>query len=215
MAACRLEQAGERVVVDRLLGLLEAVAQEAGELGRRDRTDLETLGAAPERLVRVVEDPLEDVPLAPEVDVRHLGLLLEDRPHQVGVVAVDRDDLLELVEHEGGAAAPLGGDLAGKHEERLDRVVDRGPAPARVEDEAQAPVDRVDLHRRRDAEPAEEPRRPLDRLAGGRLQVAVDGLGEGGGEALLRRRPHQVAEPTRRPPRIARCAARRTRDDFP
>ena len=145
----------------------------------------------------------------------HLGLLLEDRPHQVRVGAVERDDLLELVEDEHGAPLALGGDLARKCEQRLDRVVDRRALPAAVEDKPKAPVDRIDLHRRRDAETAEEPRRLLDRLPGGSLEIAVDRLREGGREALLRRRPHQVAVADEDPLRIARCAARSTSDDLP
>ena len=189
----RTEQAVDRLVVDALLRLLETPAQEAGELGRRDRPDLEALRAPPERLVLVVEDPLEEVALAPEVDVADLRLLLEDRAHQLRVVAVDREDLLELVEDEHGAAPALGRDPARESEERLDRVVDGRAPPARMEDEAQAAVDRIDLDRRRHAQPAKEARRPLDRLAGRGFEVAVDRPGERGGEAFLRRRAHQVA----------------------
>ena len=193
MAARRGEQPPHRLVVDPLLGLVEAPPQEAGELGRLDRAQLEALRAPPERFVAVLEDPLEHVLLAPEVDVRDLRLLLEDRPHQVGELAVERDDLLELVEDEHDAAAALGRDPARELEQGLDRVVDGRLLPPCVKGEAQAAVARVDLHRRRDAEAAEEARGPLERLAGRRLEVAVDRLRQRGGETLLRWRTHEVA----------------------
>ena len=56
--------------------------------------------------------------------MRDLRLLLEDGAHEVGEVAVERDDLLELVEDEHGAAFALGGDPAREREQSLDRVVD-------------------------------------------------------------------------------------------
>jgi hypothetical protein len=59
--------------------------------------------------------------------------------------------------------------------------------------EAQAAVTRIDLHRRRDAETAEKARGPLERLAGRRLEVAVDRLRQRGGKTLFRRRAHEVA----------------------
>ena len=120
-------------------------------------------------------------------------LLLEHRAHQVRVVAVERHDLLELVENEHGTALALGRDPAGEREQALDRVVDGCTLSATLEDEAEAPVDRVDFHDRRDAKAAEEAGRPLHRLPGCGLEIAVDRLRERRGEALLGRRPHQVA----------------------
>src|SRR5581483_12184035 len=114
--------------------------------------------------VPVVEDALEQVPLAAEVDVAHLRLCLEDGAHQVRELLVDREDLLELVEDDHDAALALGRELAEQLEQALDRVVDVAAAPARMEGEPQRAVARVDLDRRPDAEPAEELRRPLDRV---------------------------------------------------
>ena len=56
--------------------------------------------------------------------MRDVGLLLEDRAHQLREIAVDLDDLLELVEHERDAAPALGGELAGSCEQPLERRVD-------------------------------------------------------------------------------------------
>src|SRR5438477_8772762 len=88
------------LVLDCSVGRGEASGDERGELGWIDRAELELLGTAPEGLVRVVEDPLHEVALAPEVNVRHLRLCLEDCPHEPRVVAIDRRDLLELVENK-------------------------------------------------------------------------------------------------------------------
>ena len=167
--------------------------EEAAELHRRDPADLQALRAAPEGLVLVVEDPFEDMALAPEVDVGDVRLLLEHRAHQVRIVAVERHDLLELVENEHGTALALGSDPAGKRKQAFDRVVDGCTLPTTLEDETKAPVDRIDLHDRRDAKAAEEAGRPLHRLPGCGLEVAVDRLRERRGKALLGRCPHQVA----------------------
>ena len=53
-------------------------------------------------------------------------------------------------------------------------------------------VARVDLDRRADAQAAEELGGLLERVADGRRDVRVDGLGERGREALLRRGLHEV-----------------------
>jgi hypothetical protein len=63
------------------------------------------------------------VALAAQVDVGHLGLGLEDRAHELGQVAVDVHDLLELVEHQRHAAAALGGQPPGQLEQPLQRGV--------------------------------------------------------------------------------------------
>src|SRR5204862_7559888 len=94
-AARRLEEAVERIVVDPLVGGREAVADEASELRRRDRSELELLRAPPEGLVLVAEDAVEDVAPAPEVDVRNVRLRLEHRPQEIRVVRAQLDDLLE------------------------------------------------------------------------------------------------------------------------
>jgi hypothetical protein len=191
--AGRAEEPVDSGVVERLAGRREALAQERRELRRRDRPDLEPLGAAPERLVLVVEDPLEDVALAAQVDVPDLGLRLEHRAHQVRELAVERDDLLELVQHEDDAPLSLGGELGRELEQPLDRVVDVLLAAAGGEAEAKRSVGRVDLHRRNDPEATEEARGLLERLVDGRGDVRVDRLRERGREPLLRRRAHEVA----------------------
>ncbi len=96
---------------------------------------VDLLGAAPEWLVLVVEDPLHHVTLAAEVDVRDLGLLLKDRAHQLQQAGVDLGDLLELVEHERDAPVAFGGKASGEREQPFERGVDVLPARARVEAE--------------------------------------------------------------------------------
>ena len=78
--------------------------------------ELHLAGTPPERLVLVVEDPLHHVPLAAEVEMRDLGLLLEHRAHELRQPAVDVDDLLEFVEDERDPATAIRGNLAGKLE---------------------------------------------------------------------------------------------------
>jgi hypothetical protein len=133
------------------------------------------------------------VALAAQVDVAHLGLSLEDGAQQVREALVEREDLLELVEDDHDAAPPLRRELAEQLEQPLDRVVDVLLPPTGLEAEAQAAVGRIDIHDRDDPKPAEEVRRPLERLADGRGDVCVNRLRERGCEALLRRRLHQVA----------------------
>ena len=191
--AGHLEEPVEAFVGDALARRGEALAEEGRERRRRDRPDLELLRTAPERLVPVVEDPLEQVPLAAQVDVAHLGLGLEDGAHQVREPLVEGDDLLELVEDDHHAPLALGGQLAEQLEQPLDRVVDVGPAAADLEAEAQRAVARVDLDRRPDAQAAEELGRTLERLTDRRGDVRVDRLRQRRRQALLRRRLHQVA----------------------
>ena len=68
-----------------------------------------------------------------------LGLRLEHRAQEVGVAAVQLDDLLELVEDHDDATAPVGRDPAEQLEQRLDRVVDVRSAAGRAEAEASEP----------------------------------------------------------------------------
>src|SRR5262249_10835184 len=137
MSMCDLEQTRECLRCDRLLRLLEALADERRELRGIDRSQLDLLRASPERLVLFVEDSLEDVALAREIDVPDLGLRLEDRPHEVREVAVETDDLLELVEDDRNSALPLRRDLSGELEQPLDRLVDVRRTPPGGEAEAQ------------------------------------------------------------------------------
>ena len=141
----------ERLVVDPLPGGAEALADEECELLRLNHPDLELLRAAPERLVAVAEDSLQQVALAAEVHVADLRLRLEDRAHQVREPPVEREDLLELVEDDRDASLALCGELADELEQSLDRVVDVGSPPTRLEREPQGAVARVDLDRRRHA----------------------------------------------------------------
>jgi len=192
VAARRGQEPVEGLVRDRLAALLEPLRDEALELDRRDHPDLDLLRAAPELLVLVLEDALEQVPLAAQVDVADLGLGLEDRAHQVREALVEGEDLLELVEDDHDAALALGRELAELLEELLDRLVEVAFAAAGAEGEAEGAVARVDLDRRADAEVAEELGGLLERVADGRRDVRVDGLGERGREALLRRGLHEV-----------------------
>src|SRR5689334_18180655 len=133
MAPARGEEAVDGLVGDRLAARLEPLHEEALELDRRDHPDLELLRAAPERLVLVLEDPLEQMPLAPQVDVADLGLRLKDGAHEVGVALVEGEDLLELVEDDHDAPLSLGRELAELLEELLDRLVEVALAPAGCE----------------------------------------------------------------------------------
>src|SRR5437588_3004919 len=94
----------ERVVLDVLLRVPESLLKKGGELRRRDQAEPELLGAPPERLVLVVEDLVDDVAPASEVDVAHIGLALEDGAHEVREVSIDLDDLLKLIEDHHDAA---------------------------------------------------------------------------------------------------------------
>src|SRR3954454_15050879 len=100
------------------------VGEDRRERLGRDDAELELLAAAPEGLVRVVEDPLHHVALAAEEEVRDLGLLLEDRPQELRQLRVELDDLLELVEDQDRGALPLGRDLCDELEQPLERRVD-------------------------------------------------------------------------------------------
>ena len=82
VAESRVENALDHGLLDAPPGPLELRADVAAEERRRDHAELHLLRAPPERLVLVVEDPLEHVTLAPEVDVRHVGLGLEHRAHE-------------------------------------------------------------------------------------------------------------------------------------
>ena len=118
MAARGGEQALKPSLADSFTGLCEALPDEGSKLGRRDHADLELLGAAPERFILVVEDTLEDVALAAEVDVAHFRLGLEYRTHQVRESAVERDHLLEFVENDHDPALAATRPLA-----RADRAI--------------------------------------------------------------------------------------------
>src|SRR5207248_509238 len=189
----RLEETGQRVVVDPLVGGGEALADEGRELRRRDRPQLERLGAAPERLVLVVEDPVEYVPLAAEIDVPYVRLGLEYRTEELRVMRVELDDLLELVEDHDHAALPLLGEPPEQLEKRLDGLVDVGLSPRAPEAERERRVVRIELHRRPDPQVSEESRRAFERLPRRRVDVAVNGFRQRGREALLRRDPQQIA----------------------
>jgi hypothetical protein len=192
VAARRVEEPGKRALRDPLVRLREAALDERSELARRDRPELEPLRTPPEGRVAVAEDLVEDMAPASEVDVRDLRLRLEDGAHQVREVPVERDDLLELVEHDRDAALPLRRDPRGQLEQLLDRVVDVGLPPRRLEHEAERPFV-VDLDRRPHAQRAEEARGAIDGDAGRGVELRRDRLCERRREPLLRRRLHQVA----------------------
>src|SRR3954469_990581 len=113
MTAGDPEQPVDRLVADSAPGTVELRLHELAEERERDRPDLHRLRAPVERLVLVAEEPPPHVALAPRVDVRDTGLLLEDGAHLRGELRVDLRDLLELVEGDDDPAALVGGDLRG------------------------------------------------------------------------------------------------------
>ena len=130
--------------------------------------------------------------LLPEVDVRDLGLALEDRAHQRGQCGIDVDDLLELVDHERRARVAVGGDLRRQLEQPFERGIDILGRVASVEAEADAAGVRVEHDLRRDPKAAEERRDLLPHARAGCRHVVVDRRGELLGELLFRRRREQV-----------------------
>ena len=140
--------------------------------------------------MRVAEEPAHHVALAPRVDMRDLGLLLERRAHQRRQLGVELRDLLELVEVEDDALALLRRDRARQLEEVLERVVDVGLGARSREAEARRAV-QVHGDRRRDSQRREDPQ-SLARLEERGRDVVVDRLGELARELLLRRRRHEV-----------------------
>src|SRR4051812_11994534 len=170
----------------------EALGDERAEQRGRDDAELELLGAAPEGLVGIVEDPLHHVAPAAEVEVRDVGLLLKDRAQKLRQVRIERDDLLELVEDEQRAPLALGGDLGDELEQAFERRVDVGGRMGGAEREAQRAGVRVDRHGRDDPQPAEDPRGEALRPGQRAGDVLVDGGRELLGELLLRRRAHEV-----------------------
>ena len=147
----------------RLFVPLESLADERGEVLRGDHPELELLRAAPEGLVGVVEEPFHHAPLAAEIDVRDLGLRLEDGAHQGREVRVELDHLLELVEHDADAPVSLRRELGRKLEELLERRVDVLGCVAGSEAEPEGSVRRVDRHHGGDPQASEDLRRSLAR----------------------------------------------------
>ena len=137
MAERGVEHAVDDLRIDAPPRARELRVDVAAEERRRDHAELHLLRTAPERLVLVVEDPLEHVALAPEVDVRDVGLHLEDGAHEPREVGIDVDDLLELVEDERDLPSALGGELARQLEEPLERRVEVLRLSPRVEGEAE------------------------------------------------------------------------------
>ena len=135
--------------------------------------------------------PLHHVPLAAQVDVRHVRLLLEHRAHQLREVGVDLHHLLELVQDQPDLALALRGELGRKLQQALEgRVHVLRPAPG-LEAEAHRPVLGIDGDGGRDPQAAEH----LEPLLGpeqDRRDVLVDLLRQLLGELLLRGRGHQV-----------------------
>ncbi len=150
------------------------------------------LCAAPERLVRVVEELRHQRPPAAEVDVRDVGLRLEDRAHQRRQPRVEPDHLLELVEDERDAAAPFRRELRRQLEQPLQRRVHVLPRMARREAEAERAGVRLDRQHRADAQTAEDLGSAVAHPVERRRHLLVQRLCELRRELLLRRRPHQV-----------------------
>ncbi len=128
-----------------------------GEGLRLDHVELDLLGAAPEWLVLVVKDALHHVALAPEVEVRHLGLLLKDGAHQAREVCVDVNDLLELIQDQHDLAFALAGQLTWQFQQPLQRGVDVRRSLTGVEAEAQRAVLWIDGDRGTDAQALKDP----------------------------------------------------------
>src|SRR5215211_6221753 len=104
--------------------LLPGIPKPLGDESRKrlfgDRVELDLLGAPPERLVLIVEDPLHEMALASEVDVGDLRLLLKHRSHEIGKLGVEIHDLLELINDQSGPVAPFGRELSRQLEETLE-----------------------------------------------------------------------------------------------
>ena len=186
-----MQQRIEGVGLDRPGGRAEALDDVAPEGLGRDDAQLDGLGAAPERLVLVAEEPAHHVALAAEVHVRHLGLGLEDGAHQPRQGRVDVDDLLELVEDQRHAAPALGAELARQRQQVLERRAQVLGAIARVEAEGQLAGVGVDVDGRLDAQRPEDPQ-AVERLLllGG--DVLVDRARELLGQLGHRRRRHEI-----------------------
>ena len=199
MAVGRRERRLDDRGVDVLARRAEPLLDEGGERIVGDDAELHLLGASPERLVGVVEQPVHHAALATEVDVRDLRLRLERRSHQVREVRVDPEHLLELVEDDRHPPAAVRRQLARQVEELLDRRVDVGARVPGREAEPECAVGRVDGHHRQDPEPAEDLRRALPYPEERARDLLVDRLRELRGELLLGRRAHQVDLSDERP----------------
>jgi hypothetical protein len=181
--------AGRRIKL--LAGLLELRERVRREEVRRDHVQLDLLRASPERLVLVAEDLAHHVPFAAEIDVSHVGLFLEDRPHELDEAGVDVHHLLKLVQNQHHAPVAIGGDPTEHREELLERRIDVLVSGAGIETERHGAVIRIDGDRGREAQAGED-LQSLLRIPQTCGQILVDGPRQFGGELVLGRRPHQV-----------------------
>jgi hypothetical protein len=110
------------------------------------------------------------VAAAAEVDVADLRLRLEDGAHEVGEAAVERDDLLELVEHDRDALLPLGRDLGRQLEQALDRRVDVAAAARGWNTNRKVPMSGRPRSTASRSAPGRATR-PLDACADGRVDL--------------------------------------------
>jgi hypothetical protein len=188
--------AGEDVGYDRILhfpaAVFKALDDEGGERFDRDHPQLHRLGAAPERLVGVVEDALHDVVLAAEVHVGDLRLALENRAQELGQGGIDIDDLLELVDDEGDTAAPGAAELGGKLQQPFQGGIDLGGPLGDAEAEGEAAIVGIDVDRRLNLQATKRRKRLLSNPLQRRGDLLVDRPRQGRGEALLGRGGHQV-----------------------
>ena len=147
--------------------------------------------------------------------MRHLGLRLEDCPHQLGEVRVDLDDLLELVEHERDTRPRSAASSPGSVSSR-SRVASTsaGARPGSKPNETDEVLG-VDRDRRRDPQAAEDAERPLARPEKRGGDPLVDRLRELLGELLLRRRRHQVDLRAEHTLALRSWSALQTSEDLP
>ncbi len=192
VAAGDLEQLPDSRLLDVTPGSPEPACNEGREGAWLDRPQLDRLRTAPERLVGVAEDLRHDVALAAEVDVRHLGLLLEDRAQEPRQFGIDLHDLLELIEDQRGSPPTCPAELGRQVKQALQRRVDVGVAPAEGEAEPERAVLGVDRDGGLDLQAPKRGEGPLPDPLERRGDLLVDRAGERRRQPLLVRRRHQV-----------------------
>src|SRR5689334_10657810 len=121
-----------------------------------------------------------------------LRLPLKDGAQELGQVGVDRNDLLELVHDQGDAMATRPTQLGGQFEQPLERRVDISRSLGHAEAEGERAIVGVDVDRRLNLQPTKRSEGALAHPLDGGGDLLVDRSREGGGEALLAGRRHQV-----------------------
>src|SRR6266516_818953 len=155
MAVRNVEKRIERVVTYCAIGLVELLLNEVLESWRRDKTDLHNLRTAVKRLVLVVEEPKHHVALTAGGDMRHLRLLLKDRPHPRGKLGVDLGHFLELIEVDDNLLPTIRRKLGRQFEQPIKRLVNVLLDPCGGKTESCRAVLGIYGHHRNDTQGAE------------------------------------------------------------